>query len=372
MDARTLHNRTELGLQLFDVLRRQGVFGPRLREPDGTGVHQAGTTVYSLDDGEPVFSRRTITSVRPEVAGYVDIALQPWLGWPVIAVNLDARWDPQGFQDSATLLGYRCRRWVSYAGGRAALQCNGVLLDPYRAKGGELFVVPPREAVTDWGLSEERQDQNRDLYDEWNAALAMGAATLRAAEAQVQSNALELCAMSDHPRIGHLCLSRFAERRILWCVPAALEMAIEYLLAQKTEGRYQGILARSLGLYGGTGLGDARRTLQAVPDSTNKAVTITEVDVTLTEVRSAIDQQQPLALLTSNHAFLVFGYSGVLLPRATHLEPTMVRVVNPWGRGLEFIPLAAHGSYLFRLQRAPSPREGGLGGTRHPAPMAPA
>jgi hypothetical protein len=295
MDAVTVAERTKLGLATFRVLRDLGVMGARLggAEPSGEG-----TQMIDMADGEPIFVRFALSG---EAAGYVDLALQPWLGDPVLAVALEA---------DAVALGFRWTRWASYGAGEVALDCGDVLLAPYRGHGGALYKVPRDESKRSWGLSEERQGANRQRYRAYVQAIEAGSTPGPVTSPQP----LPLCPPSSVAASATPCVPAISQRFGVWCVPAVLEMSIEYFLAENQACKYQSMLADSLKLLSsGSGLGskDWNKIPQAVSDASGSKISCDLESVQWDTAVTEIDGARPLAYINDNHAFLIFGYSEV-------------------------------------------------------------
>src|SRR4051812_3336584 len=250
MDAETVAARIGLGLTTFNILREKGLFGFLER---GVVLADAGTEVFGLKDAEPVFIRFPLLG---GAGGYVDLALQKWLGDPVVAVVTNVRWDPKEYQDQASALGYKWRRWVFYTAGQVALDCGDVFLDPYRGRKGQLYVVPPREVKKEWGLPPEKRIDNERRYEAYLAAGATNGAGLIVPLSTASLEGVDLCSVGNPPGGTYHCVPKIAQKDDLWCVPAVLDMIIEFFLPPKKGGvgKYQGKLASNLGLYGGAAL----------------------------------------------------------------------------------------------------------------------
>ncbi|HEX3553901.1 MAG TPA: hypothetical protein VIA62_11805 [Thermoanaerobaculia bacterium] len=328
MDAKTVAERSRLGLTTFNILHEKRLFGFLKR---GVAAADTGTEIFGLEDGEPVFVRFPLLG---EAGGYVDLALQEWLGDPVVAVVPNVRWDPEGFQAQASALGYKWRRWVSYTADEVALECGNVFLDPYRGRKGQPYVVPPREVRKEWGLPPEQLADNKRRYEAYVAAVAAtnGAGGLAVTRFTTSQGSLDLCSVGSVPGGAYHCVPEIAQGGDLWCVPAVLEMIIEFFLPPKKggEGMYQGKLASDLGLYGGAALKDWQKIPPAVSDVSAKVILTALIAVEWGSVVTEIDARRPLGYLTDDHAFLVFGYSGVVA--WTSVPPSAyLRVLNPWG-----------------------------------------
>jgi hypothetical protein len=329
MDAETFAERSRLGLATFKILHEKGLFRPLERD---VALAAAGTEISGLEDGEPVFVRFPLMG---GAGGFVDLALQPWLGDPVLAVVASARWDPEGFQAQASAFGYKWRRWVSYAAGEVALECVDVFLDPYRGCKDEPFVVPPREVRKEWGLPPERRADNARRYAAYVAALAAsnGAGDFAIPRFTASPGSLDLCSSASVPGGSYRCVPRLPQGDEQWCVPAVLEMVIEYFLAQQKAGLYQSKLARVLGLYG-VSMKDWPKIPQAVSDASSQEVLAALIGIDWGSVVQEIDAARPMAYLKSDHAVLVFGYSGVVawmaVPAIAYLQ-----VLDPWGLKVE-------------------------------------
>jgi hypothetical protein len=328
MDAETVAERSHLALMTFSVLRDNGLFGSL-----ELGVAGVGTEIVGLKDGEPVFMRFPLSG---EAGGYVDLALQPWLGDPVVSVVVDVSWDPERFQAKTSALGYKWRRWVSYAAGEVALECAGVFLDPYRGSEDEPYVVAPRELRKEWGLPPARRADNERRYAAYIVALAAssaaGASGLSVPRFTAGPGPIDICSSASTHGGLYRCIPKLPQGDDFWCVPAVLEMVIEYFLAQQRPGTYQSKLARFLGLYGGSGLNtkDWPRIPLAVSDASSQAVVAVLIGIDWGSVVKEIDAKRPVAYLNFDHAFLVFGYRGAVVwmavPAIAYLQ-----VLDPWG-----------------------------------------
>jgi hypothetical protein len=344
MDAETVADRIRLGLKAFNVLREMGLFGA------GAGIAAAATEVFGIKDGEPVFARFPLLG---EAGGYVDLALQPWLGDPVVAVVTNVRWDPAGFQDQADVLGYKWRRWVNYSEGEVALECEGVFLDFFRGSKEAPYRVRPHEVKPEWGLSPEQRADNERRYSAYVAALAAsnGNGGLAGPRFTANPGSIDLCSSTVVSGGSNHCIPENAQADDQWCVPAVLEMVIEYFLPPTKGGAgiYQHKLARCLGLYG-VSMKDWPKIPQAVSDVSSQAVLAELIGIDWGSVVNEIDAKRPLAYLQSDHAFLVFGYSGVVawlaVPAIAYLE-----VLDPFTLGVGSLSLSSipSGSSLVRF-----------------------
>jgi hypothetical protein len=310
-----------LGIATFGVLGKMGLFGRSLID---LRLSDSATTFVATDDGRPIFAR---LSLQGDAAGYVDIALQPVLGDPVLAVVPGRPWDPTSFIRRAAAAGYEGKRWVSYATGDAALDCGAVLLDPLRSDAKTLYIVPAEDARKPWGLSAAQEAANLRRYAMIAQAIAAGAAPGPAATPQT----LPLCLMSNVPAPGQQCIPQIQQQGgESFCAPASLEMGIEYCLGQNQPTKYQFWLAGPLGLLKGGSLQfqDVPKIPKAVSTATVGAVTCTIKPLDWSAVKGAIAASQPFAYINSNHTILVYGYSEA---SASPLQPAYIYCVDPAG-----------------------------------------
>lgn len=392
MDLSLLQQRQKDGLSRFDRLRKAGTFGARLETAQ---VAATGTPIFAQGGDDPLFVRYPLTGAA---TGYVDIAVQPWLGDPVLSVVEGAPWQPDVFEATARQqMGHAVERWEAYSACDAAMKSGDVWLAPNRRLGGRYVELRKDEIGVTQGLSRQQREENQRQYVALAGAEAPPAVpaalppvglagappvAVQPAGAEVPPVAVPLPGLGEVlappaglvgvpvpaagpvgapappvglvgvpvPPAGPAAAAPFAELSLCplaaggggacvpkltqtvdhWCVPAVLEMAIEYFLGEQQENRYQRELAKALEV---TPLGMPNRALRSIPSAVS-AVSGAQVSCKVTAsawclVETEIGACRPMVTIAADHAFLIYGYTEVADGAAPPVA--YMQLVDPWG-----------------------------------------
>ena len=344
MDPTILKQRQDAGLSRFDRLRQAGVFGQRLTEVGA--LSSEGTPIYAQDGGDVRFVRFPLANSVP---GHVDIAVDQSLGDPVLSVVEGTSWQPKVFEQEVAGMGCAGERWESFSASDAALKCGDVWMAPNRKKGGTYVKLPKNGVARSQGLLPTQIDENRLRYDAMAAAeaappaagpLLWAAAPPPSAPPSPSAPDLPLCPLAAGA--GGSCVPELGQADNHWCVPAVLEMAIEYFLGLQQQNRYQQGLAEALEV---SPLGMPDTSLPKIPaavgDAAGKQVACAPCCADWARIKTEIAAGRPMITISADHAFLIYGYAedpvGSPDPAVAYLQ-----LVDPWGGVTRHDAFATH------------------------------
>jgi hypothetical protein len=367
MDATTLKQQQDAGLSRFDRLRKAGVFGKRLM---AVGASSEGTPIYAQDGGDVRFIRFPLAQSVP---GYVDIAVDQSLGDPVLSVVEGASWQPKVFEQEVAGMGCAGERWESFSSSDAALKCGDVWMAPNRKMGGGTYVKLGKDEVSrSQGLEAPQIEENRLRYDAMAAAEAAppAAGPLPGAAPSPSAPELPLCPLAAGA--SGSCVPELNQVDDHWCVPAVLEMAIEYFLGQREQNRYQRDLAKALAV---SPLGMPAASVPNIPavvgNAAGQQVACAPCCADWARIKTEIAAGRPMITISADHAFLIYGYTedpvGSPDPAVAYLQ-----LVDPWGGVTRHDAFATHVADLAFRFWSTQAAQVGLSPAIAPHPLPPA
>jgi hypothetical protein len=345
----------QLGVLSASGVLAEGIAGGRLVAP--------GTPVYDIN-GELLFHRTPITAARgKEVRGYVDIAANPALGGPVIAVSTGVQWDADALLEQAQRALRRKHkgsrhdeaRFVAYSFPKVAVQ--------FLARGAEVAMI---ELFTWTPVPERRERYDNEPpgnFERWSYLDEQPARQRRRNVADFEEKIPELeriitefklplrrieidraifdrwVLFTDSRELhyskrngDHLCYELRGQETNVWCVGASVQMILDFYRYQYTQTR----LAVDLGL--GTpsnpnGLPYTRDgdVVVVLENLSSKALSsVMNASPSFGEFRTEIRANRPLVSFVPGHSRTVAGYTrttSVLLPALGYRG---LLVYDPW------------------------------------------
>lgn len=326
----------------LNLLRFLGVLPERF---EGLRVAAAGTPVYDLN-GEELFRRIPLSRPRQETPAFVDIAVHPGVGGPLVAVSQGIVWDEKAFLEAAQAAARKHRvkpydtvRFVAYSFPKVAVQ--------FLANGQEILMlelftwipVPPRrERVKDeppsnferWSFLEEtpratlrrRVQGFEQRVAQWETELSQREARLDVISAErfaVLVGPFKPIALTESRELHYSkrnsdhvpCYELRGQETNVWCVGASVQMVLDFYRYEYTQVR----LAQELGLgtvanpnglpYSQDGL-----VVTVLENMTSNALNANmNTSPSFTEFRSEILANRPLISFIPGHSRTVAGYT---------------------------------------------------------------
>jgi hypothetical protein len=312
---------------------------------EGLRVAKAGTPVYDLN-GEALFLRIPLGRPRQEAQAFVDVAVHPALGGPLVAVSQGFVWDEKALLEAAQAAARKCRvkpydtvRFVAYSFPKVAVQ---FLADGQEVLMLELLTwipVPPRR--------ERAKGEPPSNFERWSFLEETPAATLRRRARSFEQRLAQWEAVLTRrdARMDVISIARFAdlvgpikpialtESRELhyskrntdhvpcyelrgqetnvWCVGASVQMLLDFYRYEYTQVRLAqelglGTLANPNGLpYSAIGL-----VVTVLENLTSNALDANmNTSPTFGEFRTEILANRPLISFIWGHSRTVAGYT---------------------------------------------------------------
>jgi Peptidase_C39 like family len=345
------------GLEL-NALRRLELLGP---EFEGARIRSAGTPIFDLN-GELLFHRVPVSRGASRI-GYADLAVNPALGGPLLAVSHGLDWNQRQLRAAGIEaakkrkrnLGYDRVRFVAYSYPKIALQF---------LKGGRevLMLELVTWAVVPSARNKDRKPLEPENFERWSlldelpnerkkkgssehgkrmkvhetgrlkrmdlsviSAKTLDWATIKL----VDTRELHFSkAQSDH----HVCYEVRGQQTDVWCVGASVEMLLDFYRYNYTQVR----LAQELGL--GTlanpnGLPYARvgDVVTVIENLSSHALDATMVvNPGFGTFETQIQANRPLISFIPGHSRTVTGYTHSLLVLPGQLPFRGLLVYDPW------------------------------------------
>lgn len=345
----------QLGVLSASGVLAEGIAGGRIVAP-GTPVHDI--------NGELLFHRMPIAAARgKEISGYVDIAANPALGGPVIAVSTGVAWDAEALLKRAKdALRRKSKdrrhdeaRFVAYSFPKVAVQ---FLADGAEVAMIELFTwtpVPPR--------SDRYKNEPPGNFERWSYLDEQPARQRRRNVADFEQKIPELERIITEFRIplrrieidrdifdrflistdsrelhyskrsgDHLCYELRGQETNVWCVGASVQMILDFYRYEYTQTR----LAVDLGL--GTpsnpnGLPYSRDgdVVVVLENLSSKALNAVENgSPSFSEFRTEIRANRPVISFVPGHSRTVAGYTRTTSVFSLALGYRGLLVYDPW------------------------------------------
>lgn len=308
---------------------------------EGLQVASAGTPVYDLT-GDELFRRIPLSREQKEAAAFVDIAVHPALGGPLLAVSQGFVWDEKTLLEEARRAARKYKvktfdtlRFVAYSFPKVAVQ--------FLADGQEVLMleiltwipVPPRR---------ERYDEPPSNFERWSFLEETPRAVLRRREKAFDQRVAQWSSVLRDVRLDVLSVDRFSslvgdvafplvESRELhyskrntdhvpcyelrgqetnvWCVGASVQMVLDFYRYEYTQVRLAqelglGTLANPNGLpYSSDGL-----VVTVLQNLTSNALAAhMNTSPNFTEFRNEIRANRPLISFIPGHSRTVAGYT---------------------------------------------------------------
>lgn len=333
---------------------------------EGLRVAAAGTPVYDLN-GEELFRRIPLSRPRQEIPAFVDIAVHPAMGGPLVAVSQGIVWDEKALLETAEAAArkrkvkpYDTVRFVAYSFPKVAVQ--------FLAKGQEVLMlelltwipVPPRrERLKDeppsnferWSFLEEtpratlrsRAKSSEQRIAQWETALSQRDVRLDVISAErfaVFVGPLEPIQFTESRELHYSkrnsdhvpCYELRGQETNVWCVGASVQMVLDFYRYEYTQVR----LAQELGLgtladpnglpYSQDGL-----VVTVLENMSSHALDATmNMSPTFNEFRTEILANRPLISFIPGHSRTVAGYTkqNIVLLGMTPFRGLLV--YDPW------------------------------------------
>ncbi|HEX5717430.1 MAG TPA: C39 family peptidase [Thermoanaerobaculia bacterium] len=334
---------------------------------EGLRVAAAGTPVYDLN-GEELFRRIPLGRQRQETPAFVDIAVHPALGGPLVAVSQGIVWDEKALLEAAQLAArkrkvkpYDTMRFVAYSVPKVAVQ--------FLANGQEVLMlelltwipVPPprRERLKDeppanferWSFLEEtpratlrrRAKSFEERVAQWETVLSQRDIRLDVISAErfaifvgpiepiqfFESRELHYSKRnSDHVP----CYELRGQETNVWCVGASVQMVLDFYRYEYTQVRLAqelglGTLANPNGLpYSQDGL-----VVTVLENMSSQALDAAmNTSPNFNEFRTEILANRPLISFIPGHSRTVAGYTrqNIVLLGMTPFRGLLV--YDPW------------------------------------------
>ena len=333
---------------------------------EGLRVAAAGTPVYDLN-GEELFRRIPLSRQRQETPAFVDIAVHPAVGGPLVAVSQGIVWDEKAFLEAAQLAArkrkvkpYDTMRFVAYSFPKVAVQ--------FLANGQEVLMlelltwipVPPRrERVKDeppsnferWSFLEEtpratlrrRAKSFEERVAQWETVLSQRDVRLDVLSAVRFADfvgPLEPISFTESRELHYSkrnsdhvpCYELRGQETNVWCVGASVQMVLDFYRYEYTQVRLAqelglGTLANPNGLpYSAIGL-----VVTVLENMTSNALNANmNTSPTFNEFRSEILANRPLISFIPGHSRTVAGYTrqNIVLWGMTPFRGLLV--YDPW------------------------------------------
>lgn len=279
------------------------------------------------DRDDPLFLRVAID--LPEYRGFADIALQHWLGQPVIGLSQGIPWDPKPLLRRVSYAGFNPVRWFSYNFRDVALFCTSgqsrAYVDAVRSLQRERLVFITEADFLPWSvrMTRLRKASNRRLYEIFRTASDSDWA---AAFASVATTSV-LCGAVPQP-----CVRPINQVNLGWCLPAAMQSLLEYhgfTIEKDCLAAALGLHPDDAGIFD-SNLTDALTLIEAASKHTLQTRLEEGSSWTFARAKAELDNQpraRPFISL-GGHARTVAGYGYFELQLAA-VEGLMS--ADPWG-----------------------------------------
>lgn len=347
------------GLEL-NALNFSGVMPEAL---DRAQIRTAGTVVYDIN-GEPLFRRLPLSRSRLSV-GYADVAINESLGGPLLATSIGQAWNERAILAEARAAAERMYRspkfdkirFVAYSFPKIALQFLKGETEVLMLEWKSWAAVPPltrRERAPmgpshfeRWSLLEEMPAETRRINTErvaerlaaWDTLPAGFDASLIAREqfaltkVVIQLAETRKIRYSPHPNDHEPCYGLRAQQTPVWCVPASVEMVLDFYrygydqirLAKELD---QGTCADPHPLY------DPNKVVTVIENLTSKSIDVTlHSSPTWSIYHDEIVANRPLISFIWGHSRTVAGFTRSLIYLPGHLPFSGLLVYDPWPPG---------------------------------------
>jgi hypothetical protein len=307
---------------------------------EGARVRSAGTPIYDVN-GELLFHRVPIARARGRI-GYADLAVNPVLGGPLLAVSQGMDWNEPAIRKAGAAAARRRRRGISFDRVRfAAYSFPKIALQFLKGEKEVLMleletwaVVPPTRAQQHkplepenferWSLIDElpkaRKQKGARDYDKrlkLHEAARRGRVDVTLISKDVLGGAaLEFVdtrdvhfspVLADH----HVCYELRGQRTNVWCVAASVEMLLDFYRYDYDQVRIAqelqlGTLANPTGLpYSRDG-----DVVTVIENLTSNALDATMVGTpSFTFFQNEIRANRPVISFIPAHSRTVTGYT---------------------------------------------------------------
>lgn len=318
---------------------------------DGVEIRSEGTPVFDLD-GDVLFER-----VPLDRRSYVDLAVAPELGAPLVAFTEGAAWDPEALVSAATAALRKRVRRASFDEARLVAYSYPKLAVQFRKDGAEIALVEcytntlvpeasedpnfariPFRAELDRQVARRKAKRFADTLEQASRELQRidrFSPVVRADKAWVESFLTSTTTRdlrystrnTDH----ETCFELRGQETNVWCVGASVQMVLDFYRYGYTQTR----LAAELGL--GTkanpnGLPYSRDAdvVVVLENLSSKAlVAAMNTSPTFAQYKSEISANRPLISFIPGHSRAVAGYKETVSVIPT-LNYQGLLVFDPW------------------------------------------
>lgn len=318
---------------------------------DGVEIRSEGTPIYDLE-GDVLFERVALNR-----QSYVDLAVAPEFGAPLVAFSTGAAWDPKGLIARATEALRRTVRRASFdearlvaytfpklavqflKGGQevALIECYTDALVPAESEDPNFRRIPfrseldPRVArrkAKRFGQTLEQASVELQRINRFSPVVRLDDAWVELFRTRTEARDLHYSSRSaDH----QTCFELRGQETNVWCVGASVQMVLDFYRYEYTQTR----LATELGL--GTkanpnGLPysrDADVVMVLENMSSKSLVAAMNTSPTFSEYKGEIKANRPLISFIPGHSRAVAGYKETTSV-FTSLNYQGLLVFDPW------------------------------------------
>jgi hypothetical protein len=342
------------------VLSASGVLAEQVA---GGRITPPGTPVYDIN-GELLFHRMPIAPARgKESGGYVDVAANPALGGPVIAVSSGVTWDADALREQAEGVLRRKFKGTRYDDARFVAYSFPKLAVQFLAGGAEVAMLELFTWTPVPERSERYENEPPGNFERWSYLDEQPARQRRQNIAEFEERIPELERIIAEFKIplrrieidrdiydrfeftidtrelhysrrngDHLCYELRGQETNVWCVGASVQMILDFYRYQYTQTR----LAVDLGL--GTpsnpnGLPYSRDgdVVVVLENLSSKALSAVENgSPSFNEFRTEIRANRPVISFVPGHSRTVAGYTRTVSTFSVALGYRGVLVYDPW------------------------------------------